>query len=101
MKPAQSNSTDVSFTDLELKRQPDGMMSIVWAPVRRLCAASGVDYLRVRNSDESVLIALVVGWYKVHRENGGSVNEVAEELLGEVRVEESLDGGFIFPPGHA
>lgn len=44
-----------------------------------------------RDGPEDNVAALLVGWYTAHRRNGGDLDPVAEDLIGEV-VQEELTG---------
>lgn len=92
---------DVNFADLRLVRKPDGAVGFDWAPIERICAASGVPIDLLRDGPEDNVAALIVGWYAAHRQAGGDVDLVAEDLLAEVRAEDAAGQSVSHVPGRA
>lgn len=91
----------VDFADLRLARDPDGSVSFDWGIIERICAASGLPVEMLRDGPEDNIAALLIGWYQAHRQRGGAPDPVAEDLLAEVRAEESAGQPFSHAPGRA
>ena len=91
----------VAFSDLKLARHPSGDVAFDWAPVERICAASGLDIALFRESDEGNVAGLVVAWYRAHRAAGGDLDPTAEDLIAEAEAEDRLGGGQSHQPGRA
>lgn len=92
---------DVSFSDLRLARGADGMVSFDWATIERICAASGVPVEMFRDAPEDNVAGLIINWYAAHRQNGGQLDPVAEDLLAEVRAEDAAGQHVSHAPGRA
>lgn len=92
---------DVSFSDLRLERSPSGAVRFDWAVIERVCAASGLPVELLRDGPEDNVAALIVGWYAAHRQAGGDVDLVAEDLLAEVRAEDAAGQSVSHVPGRA
>lgn len=90
---------DVSFSDLQLSRQPDGSISFDWSVVERICSESGLDTGIFRDMPEDNLCGLFVAWYHQHLAHGGCPCPTMDDLIGEARFEDALGGGFSHPPG--
>lgn len=76
------------FADLKLSRHlVDGDVSFDWAPINAICEASDIDVAVFSHSDEDNVAGLIVAWYQVHREAGGEIDLVAEQLIAEVQAE--------------
>ena len=91
----------VDFADLRLARDPDGSVSFDWGIIERICAASGLPVEMLREGPEDNVAGLIVQWYMAHRRAGGAPDPVAEDLLAEVRAEESAGQPFSHAPGRA
>lgn len=92
----------VRFADLRLAREPDnGDLSLDWAPVERICAASGLDLAVFRDAPEDNLAALVVAWYAQARAAGEPADATAEDLIAETAAEERIGQRVSLPPGRA
>ncbi|ELQ8318149.1 hypothetical protein B382_19830 [Stutzerimonas stutzeri B1SMN1] len=92
---------DLSFSDLQLTREPDGSVSFNWWVVERICAASGLPVEILRDGPEDNVCGLIVGWYQLHRQHGGEADPVAEDLESE-RVAEDAAGQYAsHAPGRA
>ncbi len=89
------------FADLKLARDASGDVSFSTEVIKRVCDASGIDPAFFLAGDEDRLSALIIGWYRMHRDGGGPPDPVAEDLLAEVRAEDQLGGGISHPPGRA
>ncbi|WP_460884063.1 hypothetical protein [Pseudaeromonas pectinilytica] len=92
---------DVSFSDLHLARDPDGGISLDWAPIERICEASGLSIDLFRSGPEDNLAALVTRWYTVHRQNGGDADAVADDLFTEALIEGAAGQHSSLAPGRA
>lgn len=92
---------DLNFSDLRLARDPDGSVSFDWAVIERICEASGLPVELLREGPEDNVAGLLIGWYQAHRQRGGAPDPVAEDLLAEVRAEESAGQPFSHAPGRA
>jgi hypothetical protein len=80
---------DVSFSDLNLSRDAEtGSILFNWTPVEKICEASGVDVSLFKHSHEDNISGLLVQWYYEHLAHGGKPDAVAEELRGEVFLED-------------
>lgn len=92
---------DLEFADLRLARDADGAVSFDWAVIERICLASNMPVELLREGPEDNVSSLLIGWYCAHRERGGSVDPVAEDLLAEVRAEDAAGQAFSHAPGRA
>lgn len=91
----------LDFADLRLTREADGSVSFDWGVIARICAASGLPVELLRNGPEDNVAGLLIGWYQAHRQRGGAADPVAEDLLGEVRAEDSAGQQVSHAPGRA
>lgn len=81
----------VRFADLKLARDPvSGDLEFDWAPIERVCEASGLDVAVFRDSHEDNVGGLLVAWYAAARANGEPVDVVQEAILAEVQAEDAL-----------
>lgn len=92
---------DIEFADLQLARDADGSVSFDWTAIERICRASGLPVEMFREAPEDNVAGLIAHWYMAHRAQGGSADPVAEDLIGEVAVEDAAGQGFSLPPGRA
>ena len=92
---------DVRFSDLKMARAPDGHVSFDWAPIARICAASGQDVAIYRDGPEDNLASLLSAWYHAHRAAGGELDAVYEDLIAEVRAEDVAGQKYSHKPGRA
>ena len=49
----------------------------------------------------AALASLLTAWYSAHRAGGGAVDQVAEDLLSEVRAEDMAGQRYSHAPGRA
>ncbi|WP_438863750.1 hypothetical protein [Neptunicella sp.] len=91
----------ISFADLKLTRDSDGMVAFDWAPINHICAASGIDASIFTEQTEDNVSSLIVSWYQAHITNGGKPDAVAEDLLAEIKLENEHGGGLSHQPGKA
>jgi len=92
---------DMDFADLRLARNADGAVSFDWAPIERICEASGIDIDMLKGGPEDNVARLVVAWYAEHRRHGGAPDPTAEDLLAEVRAEDAAGQRVSHQPGRA
>lgn len=77
---------DLHFCDLRLRRQPGGDISFDLAVMARVLDASGVPRAA---ATEDLHSGVIVGWYRMHREQGGAPDPVVEQMIAEVREEDA------------
>lgn len=92
---------DVEFENLHLTRDADGAVSFDWAPIERICEASGISVDVLKDGPEDNVSGLIVTWYSEHRRHGGAPDAVAEDLLAEVKAEDAADQRVSHKPGRA
>lgn len=81
----------VTYADLKLTRDPaTGDVDLDWAPIERICEASGIDPDVFREGPEDNVGGLLVAWYQEHRARGGAPDPVQEQILAEVGAEDAL-----------
>ena len=94
--------TDVAFADLKMRRDTSaGDVAFDWAPIERICAASGVDVSLFRDQPEDNLGGLLAQWYAQHRAAGGLPDLVMDDLIGEADIEDTHGHGQSHKPGQA
>jgi hypothetical protein len=82
---------DLDYADLKLSRDVvTGGVDFDWAPIERICEASGLDVALFRDAPEDNLSALLVAWYTEHLARGGAPDAVQEQILAEVEAEDTL-----------
>ena len=91
----------VEFADLRLQRDPDGAVSFDWAPIERICAASGLAVTVLREGPEDNVAGLIMRWYGVRRAAGGAPDPVQEDLIAETLIEDAAGQPYSLPPGRA
>ncbi len=92
---------DLHFADLRLGRKTDnGNITFSIEIIERVCAASGIDTELVLSCEDNVS-ELIVGWYAAARQAGEPPDPVAEELLAEVRAEDTAGQSYSHQPGRA
>lgn len=92
---------DLPFSALKLARTPDGSVSFDWAPIERICAASGVDIALLRDQPEDNLAGVLTAWYRQHLAAGGAPDPVYADLIGEVAAEDAAGQHYSHAPGRA
>lgn len=86
----------LDFAALKLARDPvTHAVSFDWAPIERICAASGIDVALFRDQHEDNVAGLLVAWYAVHRARGGAPDPVQEQILAEVQAEDRHGAAFV------
>lgn len=76
---------DVDFADLHLVRNADGAVSFDWAPIERICEASGLSVDVLKGGPVDNVVELITGWYGEHRRHGGASDATAEGWLAEAK----------------
>jgi hypothetical protein len=89
------------FSARRLVRKGDGVVAFDMEPIRRICAANGLDLAVFTDGPEDHLCELITAWYIEHRRGGGAPDPVQEDLIAEVQVEYALGGGLSHRPGTA
>lgn len=92
---------DLPFSALKLARDADGNVSFDWAPIERICAASGVDVAILRDGPEDSLAGLLIAWHRQHLAAGGAPDPVYVDLAGEVIAEDAAGQQYSHAPGRA
>lgn len=92
---------DLPFSDLKLARDADGSVSFDWAPIERICAASGLDVALLRDQPEDNLAGVLTAWYRQHLAAGGAPDSVYADLIGEVAAEDAAGQHYSHAPGRA
>jgi hypothetical protein len=91
---------DVAFADLKMTRDPKtGDVAFDWAPLERICTASGVDIGLLRDQPEDNVGGLITTWYRQHIAAGGQPDLVMHDLIGESQIEDAHGHGFSHKPG--
>lgn len=81
----------LAFADLHMARDPaTGDVIFDWAPIEKICAASGLDIALFRDSHEDNVGGLIVAWYAHARAQGEPIDPVQEQILAEVVAEDAL-----------
>lgn len=91
----------VSYSDLKLTRDADGGVSFDWAPIERICDASGLDIAFFRSGPEDHVCQLITHWYNAHVAAGGARDPVSDDLISEVQIEDSHGQHTSHHPGRA
>lgn len=92
---------DLEFAELQLARDPDGGVSFDWGVIERICEASGLPVELLRDAPEDNVAGLIMGWYRAHRNAGGALDPVAEDLISETRIEDERGQHVSHKPGRA
>ena len=92
----------VAFSDLRLARDPQtGDVSFDTAVIERIEQEGGLPAGFFMGQHEDAMAALITTWYSAHRAAGGAADQVAEDLLEEVRAEDAAGQHYSYKPGHA
>jgi hypothetical protein len=93
---------EVQFADLKMARDPKtGDVALDWAPIQKICDASGIDISLFRDQSEDNLGGLLAQWYAQHRAAGGLPDLAMDALIGEADIEDTHGHGFSHQPGRA
>jgi hypothetical protein len=91
---------NVQFADLRLARDPvTRAISFAWDPIAAVCEASGLGAPLFQSGPEDNVASLIVAWYTRHRELGGEMDMVAEQLIAEVLAEDEYGEVRVQPGG--
>lgn len=91
----------VSFSDLKLARDADGMVSFDWSPIETICHGSNLPVEILREGPEDNVSGLIVAWYQHHLAAGGDHDAVADDLIAEAMAEEARGQTVSHAPGRA
>lgn len=91
----------IKFSDLDLARDPDGMVSFDRPVIEKICDANGLDYDIFFNAPEDNVSQLIVHWYGEHIRNGGERDPVADDLIAETIAENEHGDWISHKPGIA
>jgi hypothetical protein len=91
----------ISFADLKLARDADGMVSFDWSPVEAICKASNVPVEILKEGPEDNVSGLIVAWYESHLTAGGERDPVADDIIGEAIIEQQHGQNVSHAPGKA
>ena len=90
------------FADLRLARDPKtGDVSFDAAIIERIEQESGLPAGFFMGQHEDAVASLIIGWYNAHRAAGGAADQVADDLIAEVRAEDAAGQHYSHNPGHA
>jgi hypothetical protein len=93
---------DVQFADLKMARDPKtGDMAFDWAPIERICEASGIDIRLFRDESEDNVGGLLAHWYAQHPAAGGHPDLAFDQLIAEADIEDTHGHGYSHQPGQA
>lgn len=91
---------NITFAELQLKREPDGQVSFDLDVIKAICRSNDIDPQLFEGSIHNV-VALIVNWYFNHRKRDGSRDPVVEALIAEVDAEVAAEMAQGHAPGHA
>lgn len=91
----------LSFADLKMARDADGMVSFDTSVIARLEAFSGLPEGHFLSRPEDELADLINQWYRAHLAAGGVPDPVQEDLIGEVHAEDAAGQHASHAPGRA
>lgn len=91
----------LSFADLKMARDADGMVSFDMSVIARIEAFSGLPEGHFLGRPEDELADLINQWYRAHLAAGGAPDLVQEDLIGEVRAEDAAGQHASHAPGRA
>lgn len=92
----------VSFSELRLARDPQtGDVSFDTSVIERIEAESGLPAGFFMSQPEDAVAALITTWYSQHLAAGGERDEVADDLIAEVRAEDAAGQHNSYPAGRA
>lgn len=93
--------SDLTFADLKLARDPDGMVSFDMGVIEKIEMASGLPAGYFMGRPEGELAGLLNHWYQAHLADGGAPDPAQEDLITEVKLEDQHGGGLSHQPGSA
>ncbi|WP_395794399.1 hypothetical protein [Aquimonas sp.] len=93
--------TGMPFSALRLARDADGCVSFDSAVIVRICEASNIDPALFFRSDEGNVAQLIMRWYAAARSDGEPADPIAEDLIGEARIEDARGQHSSLSPGRS
>lgn len=92
----------MAFADLRLARDAaTGDVSFDTAVIERIERESSLPPGFFMRQPEDALASLITTWYSQHLAAGGAIDPVADDLIAEVRAEDSAGHGYSHQPGRA
>ena len=91
----------LKFESLQLARDADGQVSFSIEAINQLCSINDIDPALMLDSPEDNVAGLIVAWYDRHRQLGGALDSVAEDLIAETIAEDVFGDGVSHKPGRA
>jgi hypothetical protein len=91
----------VSFADLKLARDSDGMVSFDWSPVEAICKASNLPVEILKDGPEDNVSGLIIAWYENNIASGGQRDPVADDIIGEAIIEQQHGQNYSHQSGKA
>lgn len=91
----------LAFSELQLARDADGMVSFDTSVIGRIEAFSGLPEGHFMDLPEDALSDLITQWYRAHLAAGGDPDPVQEYLIAEVRAEDAAGQHASHAPGRA
>lgn len=92
---------DLTFSQLKLSRDADGMVSFDRDVISRIALASGLPADFFMAQPEDAVSELITQWYRSHIAAGGTPDPVQEDLIAEAAFEDQHGGGYSHKPGCA
>lgn len=87
---------NLTFADLELNLNDEGQVSFNIQVIERICNLNGLRAYHLFESGENAVLRLIVVWYAQHLAAGGELDQIAENLMTEIKLEgEDGDRGLI------
>lgn len=86
---------------MRLARDTDGTVSFDPSVIERICEECGLQIEMFLDAPEDNVAALIIGLYQSHRQRGGGLDTVAEDLISEVAEEDRAGQSFSHRPGNA
>lgn len=92
---------DLSFSDLKLSIETDGSFSFDMGVIERICNESHIPLTMFTDSPEDNVTRLIMHWYELHLQNGGTPDPMMTHSFNEVLAEEKAGQSFSYPAGKA
>ncbi|SDY07161.1 hypothetical protein [Nitrosomonas sp. Nm33] len=90
---------NLTFADLKLNFNDDGQISFNIQVIERICNLNGLRVHHLFASGENAVLRLIVVWYAQHLAAGGKLDQTAENLMTEIKLEgKDGDRGLTTPP---
>lgn len=77
---------NLSFSDLELSRDQNGLVSFNSQVIEQVCDFNELNCRMLFELDENAAIRLIVMWYAQHLAAGGAIHVVAEDLITKMEL---------------